>query len=150
VSLWEEAFSRENLAVALRRVEQNASAPGIDGMRTDELRPWLRRHWSRVRVQLDAGTYRPSPVRRVKIPKLTGGVRELGGADGPGSPDPAGPVAGVTPSFDLGFSEWSFGFRPGRSAHQAVERVRRDVADGFEWAVSLDSIVSSIASSTTR
>ncbi len=77
-SLWEQLLSRENLAEALKRVEQKAGAPGIDGMSTKELRPWLKDHWPQIRSQLDAGTYRPQPVRRVMIPKPSGGMRKLG------------------------------------------------------------------------
>ena len=77
-SLWEQFLARENLAEALRRVEQNAGAAGIDGMSTKELRPWLKDHWPEVRSALDAGTYRPQPVRRVMIPKPSGGLRMLG------------------------------------------------------------------------
>jgi hypothetical protein len=77
-SLWEQFLARGNLAEALRRVEQNAGAAGIDGMSTEELRPWLKDHWPEVRSQLDAGTYRPQPVRRVMIPKPSGGLRKLG------------------------------------------------------------------------
>ena len=73
-SLWTQLLSRENLAEALRRVERNAGAPGIDGMSTKELRPWLHDHWPQVRSALDAGTYRPQPVRRVMIPKPSGGT----------------------------------------------------------------------------
>jgi retron-type reverse transcriptase len=76
--LWEQFLARGNLAEALRRVEQNAGAPGIDGMSTKELRPWLKDHWPEIRSQLDAGTYRPQPVRRVMIPKPSGGLRKLG------------------------------------------------------------------------
>ena len=76
--LWELFLSRSNLAEALRRVEQNAGAAGPDGMSTKELRPWLHDHWPQVRSQLDAGTYRPQPVRRVMIPKPSGGQRKLG------------------------------------------------------------------------
>ena len=76
--LFESFLSRENLARALKRVEQNAGAPGPDGMTTAELRPWLHVHWPGIREKLHAGTYRPSPVRRVKIPKPSGGTRVLG------------------------------------------------------------------------
>ena len=76
--LWEQLLSRGNLAEALRRVEQNAGAPGIDGMSTKDLRPWLHDHWTEVRSALEAGTYRPQPVRRVMIPKPSGGMRKLG------------------------------------------------------------------------
>jgi retron-type reverse transcriptase len=78
VSLWERMLAPENLSRALRRVRANRGAPGVDGMTTDELVPWLREHWGRVRKDLDAGTYRPSPVRRVVIPKPGGGQRLLG------------------------------------------------------------------------
>src|ERR1700737_3522127 len=77
-SLWEQFIARGNLADALRRVEQNAGAPGIDGMSTKELRPWLKDHWPEIRSALDAGIYRPQPVRRVMIPKPSGGMRKLG------------------------------------------------------------------------
>ena len=136
--LWGRFLSRENLTAALRRVAQNAGAPGVDDMKTTELRSWLHRHWPEVRRQLDAGTYRPSPVRRVTIPKPSGGERELGVPTALDRLIQQALSQVLTPVFDPGFSERSFGFRPGRSAHQAVERARRDVADGFEWAVDID------------
>ena len=76
--LWEKFLSRGNLAEALRRVEQNAGAPGIDGMSTRDLRPWLHDHWLEIRSALEAGTYGPQPVRRVMIRKPSGGQRKLG------------------------------------------------------------------------
>ena len=136
--LWELFLARGNLAEALRRVEQNAGAPGIDGMSTKELRPWLRDHWPRVRSQLEAGTYRPQPVRRVMIPKPSGGQRKLGV---PAAVDRmiCQAIAQVlTPIFDPQFHPHSFGFRPGRSQHQAVERARQFVADGAVWCVDFD------------
>ena len=78
VCLWEQLLSPENLGRALRRVEANRGAPGVDGMTTGQLRPWLHEHWVQVREALDAGTYQPSPVRRVVIPKPGGGERLLG------------------------------------------------------------------------
>ncbi len=137
-SLWELFMARGNLADALRRVEQNAGAPGIDGMSTKELRPWLKDHWPEVRSQLDAGTYRPLPVRRVMIPKPSGGLRMLGV---PAAVDRliCQAIAQVlTPIFDPFFHPHSFGFRPGRSAHQAVERARQFIADGAVWCVDFD------------
>jgi RNA-directed DNA polymerase len=137
-SLWEQVLSRGNLAEALRRVEQNAGAPGIDGMSTEELRPWLHDHWSEVRSALDAGTYRPQPVRRVMIPKPSGGQRALGV---PAAVDRliCQAIAQVlTPVFDPHFHPHSFGFRPGRSQHQAVERARQFIADGAAWCVDFD------------
>jgi len=137
-SLWEQLWSRGNLAEALRRVEQNAGAPGIDGMSTEELRPWLKDHWPQVRSALDAGTYRPQPVRRVMIPKPSGGQRKLGV---PAAVDRliCQAIAQVlTPIFDPNFHRHSFGFRPGRSQHQAVERARQFIADGAAWCVDFD------------
>jgi RNA-directed DNA polymerase len=77
-SVWERVWSRKNLLSALKRVEANGGAPGIDGMTVDELRPYLKEQWLEIRASLDAGEYRPSPVRRVEIPKPGGGVRLLG------------------------------------------------------------------------
>jgi group II intron reverse transcriptase/maturase len=137
-SLWERFLARENLAEALRRVEQNAGAAGPDGMSTKDLRPWLREHWPRVRSALDAGTYRPQPVRRVMIPKLSGGVRMLGV---PAVVDRliCQAIAQVlTPVFDPYFHPLSFGYRPGRSAHDAVERARQFIADDAAWCADFD------------
>jgi retron-type reverse transcriptase len=111
--LWEQFLSRGNLAEALRRVEQNAGAAGIDGMSTEELRSWLVEHWSRVRSELDAGTYRPQPVRRVMIPKPSGGQRKLGV---PAAVDRliCQAIAQVlTPVFDPHFHPHSFGLQAG-------------------------------------
>ena len=137
-SLWEQFLARDNLAEALRRVEQNAGAPGIDGMSTKELRPWLKDHWQQVCSQLDAGTYRPQPVRRVMIPKPSGGLRMLGV---PAAVDRliCQAIAQVlTPVFDPLFHPHSFGFRPGRSPHDAVERARQFIADDAAWCVDFD------------
>jgi RNA-directed DNA polymerase len=136
--LWEQLISRGNLAEALRRVEQNAGAAGIDGMSTKELRPWLKDHWPEVRSALEAGTYRPQAVRRVMIPKPSGGLRMLGV---PAAVDRliCQAIAQVlTPVFDPRFHPHSFGFRPGRSAHDAVERARQFIADDAAWCVDFD------------
>ena len=137
-ALWEEVLSRANLARALGRVERNAGAAGIDGMGTEELRPWLRRHWPRVRSRLDAGTYRPQPVRRVTIPKPSGGERELGVPAALDRPIQQALLRVLGAVFDPSFSDWSLGFRPGRSAHQAVEAARRHIAAGGEWVVDIE------------
>lgn len=136
--LWGKFLSRENLAAALRRVERNAGAPGVDGTTTEDLRPWLQDHWPEVRARLDAGTYRPQPTRRVTIPKPSGGERELGVPTALDRVIQQALSQELVPVFDPGFSERSFGFRPERSAHDAVKRAQRDIAEGHEYAVDLD------------
>jgi RNA-directed DNA polymerase len=138
-SLWERLLSPENLGRALRRVEANRGAAGVDGMTTGELRPWLREHWTAVREALDAGTYRPSPVRRVVIPKPGGAGERLLGVPTCLDRLIQQAIAQIlTPVFDPLFSGSSFGFRPGRSAHQAVRVARRCIQDGLEWVVDID------------
>jgi RNA-directed DNA polymerase len=136
--LWEQMLSPQNLGRALRRVEANRGAPGVDGMTTGQLRPWVLEHWAQVREALDAGTYRPSPVRRVVIPKPGGGERLLGVPTCLDRLVQQAIAQLLTPIFDPQFSESSFGFRPGRSAHQAVSVARRCVQDGLEWVVDID------------
>jgi group II intron reverse transcriptase/maturase len=138
VTLWEQMLSPENLGRALRRVRANRGAPGVDGMTTEELVPWLREHWAGVRQALDAGTYRPSPVRRVVIPKPGGGERLLGVPTCLDRLIQQAIAQVLTPVFDPFFSGSSFGFRPGRSAHQAVRVARRCIQDGLEWVVDID------------
>jgi RNA-directed DNA polymerase len=137
VSLWEQLLSPQNLGRALRRVEANRGAPGVDGMTTGQLRPWLAEHWTAVRQALDAGTYQPSPVRRVVIPKPGGGERLLGVPTCLDRLIQQAIAQVLTPIFDPGFSGSSFGFRPGRSAHQAVRVARRCIQDGLEWVVDI-------------
>jgi group II intron reverse transcriptase/maturase len=137
-SLWELMLSKENLLAALNRVEANRGAPGVDGMTTAELRPWLLVNWPGVRAGLDAGTYRPSPVRQVIIPKPGGGERILGVPVVLDRLIQQAIAQVLVPIFDPGFSGSSFGFRPGRSAHQAVRVARRAIEDGHRWVVDLD------------
>jgi group II intron reverse transcriptase/maturase len=136
--LWEQFSSRENLALALRRVEQNAGAAGIDGMSTKELRPWLHSHWPQIRSQLEAGTYRSQPVRRVMIPKPSGGLRMLGVPAAVDRMICQAILQVLTPVFDPHFHPHSFGFRPGRSQHDAVERARQFIVDDAAWCVDFD------------
>ncbi|MGW3944494.1 group II intron reverse transcriptase/maturase [Streptomyces phaeochromogenes] len=137
-SLWETVFSKENLLAALKRVEANRGAPGVDGMTTEELRPWISQNWPEVWAELDAGTYRPAPVRRVTIPKPNGGERMLGVPRVLDRLIQQAIAQALVPVFDPYFSGASFGFRPGRSAHQAVRAGRRAVQDGNHWVVDLD------------
>ena len=119
-ALWEKFLSRGNLAAALRRVEQNAGAPGVDGVQTEDLRPWLHNHWPEVRQQLDAGTYQPQTTRRVTIPKPSGGERELGVPTALDRLIQQALSQVLVAVFDPGFSERSFGFRPERSVSVAT------------------------------
>jgi len=137
-SLFESFLSRENLARALKRVERNAGAPGPDGMKTEDLRPWLHAHWPEVHARLDAGTYRPAPVRRVFIPKPGGKVRGLGVPTVLDRLIQQALLQVLTPVFDPHFAAESYGFRPGRSAHQAVQAAREAIANGHTWVVDLD------------
>jgi RNA-directed DNA polymerase len=136
--LWERTFSRGNLAAALRRIERNKGAPGVDGTGATELRSWLQDHWPEVRSALEDGTYQPKPTRRVTIPKPGGGERELGVPTALDRLIQQAISQTLGPICEPGFSERSFGFRPGRSPHQAIERARRDIAEGYEWAADLD------------
>jgi RNA-directed DNA polymerase len=136
--LFAEFLSRDNLARALKRIEANHGAPGPDGMTTTELRSWLHAHWPEVRARLEAGTYRPSPVRRVFIPKPGGKVRGLGVPTVLDRLIQQALLQVLTPIFDPDFSERSFGFRPARSAHQAVGAARDAIASGHRFVVDLD------------
>src|SRR5262249_18105985 len=135
--LWEEVFSRENLYRALQRVESRKGAPGVGGMTGVELRPWLKDHWVGVRAALDAGTYKPQPVRRVTIPKPGGGKRELGVPTVLDRLIQQALAQALTPIFDPHFSERSYGYRPSRSAQQAVRRARGYVTAGGDWVVGI-------------
>jgi len=136
--LWEQVFSRENLERALQRVERNRGAPGVDGRTTAQLRAWLHEHWPEVQGALAEGRYRPAPVRRVTIPKPDGGERELGVPTVLDRQIQQAIAQVLTPIFDPGFSEHSYGFRPGRSAQQAVRAARENVAEGYGWVVDVD------------
>ncbi|MFF3879463.1 group II intron reverse transcriptase/maturase, partial [Streptomyces sp. NPDC001978] len=138
VSLWELMLSKENLLAALGRVEANRGAAGVGGMTTAELRPWLLIHWPEVRSALDAGIYRPAPARQVIIPKPGGGERMLGVPTVLDRLIQQAIAQVLVPIFDPHFSGASFGFRPGRSAHQAVRVARRAIEDGHRWVVDLD------------
>jgi len=135
----EEVVSRENMRLAYRRVVGNQGAPGIDGMIVDQLRSYLHRGWSQIREQLLSGTYQPQPVRPVEIPKPGGrGLRRLGIPTVVDRLIQQALLQGMQPHFDPGFSDSSYGFRPGRSAHQAVHQARQHVADGHRWVVDMD------------
>jgi RNA-directed DNA polymerase len=137
--LMEEVCARENLLTAYRRVVRNKGAPGIDGMTVEELMPCCRSHWSQIREELLNGTYEPKPIRRVSMPKPDGkGIRLLGIPTVLDRLIQQALLQVLTPIFDPTFSEDSYGFRPGRSAHDAVRRARNHMADGYRWVVDLD------------
>jgi RNA-directed DNA polymerase len=137
-TLWEQIFNRENLFAALARVEANGGAPGVDGLTVEALRPYLKAHWLAMRAALDAGRYRPQPVRRVEIPKPDGGVRLLGIPTVVDRLIQQAIAQVLTPMFDPQFSEHSYGFRPKRSAHQAIEAAQVYLEEGYEWVVDID------------
>ncbi len=136
--LLEKVLERDNMLQALRRVESNKGAPGIDGMDAKSLRHYLVEHWPRIKEELLQGTYQPSPVRRVEIPKPDGGVRLLGIPTVTDRMIQQAILQVLTPIFDPGFSDSSFGFRPGRSAHQAVKQARGYIEAGYQFTVDLD------------
>lgn len=136
--LMEAVIERRNLQAALKRVKQNKGGPGIDGMTVDELSDHLRVHWPSLREQLLAGTYQPQPVRRHAIPKSGGGERELGIPTVLDRFIQQAILQVLQPRFDPTFSEHSHGFRPRRSAHDAVREAQRYVQQGKLWVVDVD------------
>ena len=136
--LIEEVCEKENLKEALRRVKANAGAAGVDGMTVKELPDYLRENWPRIREQLLTGTYRPQPVRRVEIPKSGGGMRKLGIPTVVDRFVQQAVLQVLQERWDPTFSEHSYGFRPGRSAHQAVVKAQEYIQQGYDWVVDLD------------
>jgi group II intron reverse transcriptase/maturase len=134
----EKALERGNLFKALGRVEGNRGAAGVDGMKVEELRRYLKAHWLELRERLLEGTYEPRPVRRVEIPKPDGGMRLLGIPTVLDRFIQQALLQALTPVFDPGFSASSYGFRPGRRAHDAVRVARSYIQGGYKWVVDLD------------
>jgi len=136
--LMEAVVERRNLQAALKRVKQNRGSPGIDGMTVDQLPDHLRVHWSSLREQLLAGAYQPQPVRRRTIPKSGGGQRELGIPTVTDRFIQQAILQILQPRFDPTFSQHSHGFRPKRSAHDAVREAQRYVQQGRSWVADVD------------
>jgi RNA-directed DNA polymerase len=134
----EAVVERENLKKALAQVKRNKGAPGIDGMTVEDLGSYLKEHWLTIRTQLLEGTYKPQPVRRVEIPKASGGLRPLGIPPVLDRFIQQAVMQVLQADWDGTFSETSFGFRPTRSAHQAVERAQAYIASGHAVVVDLD------------
>src|SRR5713101_1648730 len=137
--LMEEVCERGNLKEALRRVKANKGSPGVDGMTVGGITGYLKQHWPAIREQLLQGTYEPQPVRRVEIPKPDGGgVRKLGIPSVLDRFIQQAVMQVLQRQWDWTFSDHSYGFRPGRSAHQAVARAQQYIAEGYGWCVDLD------------
>lgn len=134
----ERVVERANLFAALKRVKENQGSPGIDGMTVEALSAHLRTEWPRLRAELLAGAYKPQPVREAEIPKSDGGVRKLGIPTVLDRFIQQAVLQVLQPQFDATFSQPSYGFRPGRSAHQAVKAARRYVAEGRRIVVDVD------------
>jgi len=138
VTLLERVLERANLKRALKQVRSNRGAPGIDGMSVDALPSYLKEHWARIRAELVAGSYRPQPVRRVEIPKPDGRTRPLGIPTVLDRFIQQAIAQVVTEQWEPHFHPRSYGFRPQRSAHQAVRQLQADIRGGKRWVVDLD------------
>ncbi len=136
--LMEEVCERENCKQALARVKANKGSPGVDGMTVHDLPGYLQQHWPAIREQLLNGTYGPQPVKRVEIPKPDGGVRKLGIPTVLDRFVQQAVMQVLQRKWDRTFSDHSYGFRPGRSAHQAVAQAQQYIAAGYRWVVDLD------------
>ena len=134
----EKVLSPQNMLLACKRVRANKGAPGVDGMTVDELEGHFRRHWASICAHIRAGRYIPSPVKRVDIPKPDGGMRMLGIPTVQDRLIQQAIAQVLVEHFDPTFSEFSYGFRPGRSAHQAIEQTQRYIAEGRSWIVEMD------------
>jgi RNA-directed DNA polymerase len=136
--LMERVVERENLIKALQRVKRNGGSPGVDGMTVQALPGYLKRHWPAIRQSLVSGTYQPQPVKRVNIPKPGGGIRPLGIPTVLDRFIQQALLQVLQADWDGSFSDHSFGFRPGRSAHQAVGRAQEYLHQGYNWVVDID------------
>jgi RNA-directed DNA polymerase len=137
--LREEVCERENLKEALQRVKANKGSAGVDGMTVGQLTDYLKQHWPAIREQLLNGTYEPKPVRRVEIPKPDGGgMRKLGIPSVLDRFIQQAVMQVLQRRWDPTFSDHSYGFRPGRSAHQAVAQAQQYIAEGYGWCIDFD------------
>lgn len=137
-NLLERMLKGDNLRLAYKRVVQNGGAPGVDHVTVANLQAYLKTHWETVKAELLAGTYRPAPVKRVEIPKPGGGVRMLGSRAVMDRFLQQALLQVMNPIFDAAFSWYSYGFRPGKSAHGAVKQAQRYIQSGLRWVVDLD------------
>jgi RNA-directed DNA polymerase len=136
--LMEEVCEAGNCQQALKQVKANRGSAGVDGMTVDQLPRYLRQHWPTLREQLLTGTYKPQPVKRVEIPKPDGGKRQLGIPTAVDRFVQQAVLQVLQGRWDATFSEFSYGFRPNRSAHQAVSQAQKYMAEGYGWVVDID------------
>jgi len=136
--LIEKVLSRQNMLKALRRVEKNKGAPGIDNLTVENLKPYLRQNWLSIRSKLLKGDYKPQPVLRVEIDKPNGGKRLLGIPTVIDRLIQQAFLQILTEIFDPGFSPFSFGFRPNRKAHDAIIKAKQYIENGYQWVIDLD------------
>jgi RNA-directed DNA polymerase len=134
----ELCVSRDNVLKAWKRVKHNGGSAGSDGMQIEEAGPWLRTHWSNIRKELLEGSYQPAPVRKVEIPKATGGMRQLGIPTVVDRLIQQCILQVLQPLWDPTFHEDSYGFRPGKSAHQAVCRAQTLIQAGHRYCADVD------------
>jgi group II intron reverse transcriptase/maturase len=134
----EEVVRRENLQKALKRVCANKGSSGVDGMAVEGLRDYLKTHWPGVREEILQGQYKPQPVKQVMIPKPGGGTRMLGIPTVVDRFIQQALLQVLNPIYDPTFSAHSYGFRPGRSAHQALRQAKKYIEEGYEWVVDID------------
>ena len=137
-NLLEEILARQNMIKALKRVETNKGAPGIDGMEVSNLRKYLGKEWKLIKSSLLDSTYEPMPVREVEIPKPDGGTRTLGIPTAVDRMIQQAIAQKLTPIFEKQFSCQSYGFRPGRKAHDAVLKAKEYIEQGYKWVVDID------------
>ncbi len=137
-NLLEKVLDRENLNLAYKRVRKNGGSHGVNGMKVDELLPYLKQHGESLKQSLLGGKYRPQPVRRVEIPKPDGGIRLLGIPTVVDRMIQQAIAQVLSPIFEKEFSKFSYGFRPGRNAHQAIEQAQQYINEGYKVVVDLD------------
>lgn len=136
--LMERVLERENLQRAFRQVKRNKGSAGIDGMTVDDLTAFVNQHWPKIHQQLLEGNYRPQPVRQVEIPKPKGGVRKLGIPTVLDRLIQQALLQVLQAEWDGSFSHFSYGFRPGKSAHQAIRQSQHFINEGYKWTVDMD------------
>ena len=137
-NLLDKILARDNMYRAMQRVIKNKGSHGVDGIKTDELHDYCKKHWATIKSKLLDGTYKPSPVRRVEIPKSNGGTRMLGIRRAVDRMIQQAIAQVLTVVYEPTFSNSSYGFRPGRSQHQAIKQSLEYINEGYKWVVDID------------